>query len=166
MEKKTNFVLVFISLLLVFSLPVIIFYKEMNKNYNEKNINNKIVFYKTNIDKVINNIEIIKSELEVNEKEIKEKQFILSKINDGMKKYDVINDSKLFNNFSKINSLLEKSKIKLITLTYLDNKFILDLLISNQEELDELKKMNYNINKINYENGLFLINMTIGVENE
>lgn len=121
MEKKTNFVLVFISLLLVFSLPVIIFYKEMNKNYNEKNINNKIVFYKTNIDKVINNIATIKSELEVNEKDIKEKQIILSKINDGMKKYDIINDSKLFNNFSKINSLLEKSKIKLITLTYLDN---------------------------------------------
>ena len=138
MEKKTNFVLVFISLLLVFSLPVIIFYKEMNKNYNEKNINNKIVFYKTNIDKVINNIATIKSELEVNEKDIKEKQIILSKINDGMKKYDIINDSKLFNNFSKINSLLEKSKIKLITLTYLDNKFILDLLISNQNELDEL----------------------------
>lgn len=166
MEKKTNFVLVFISLLLVFSLPVIIFYKEMNKNYNEKNISDKIIFYKTNIDKVINNIETIKSELEVNEKNIKEKQIILSKINDGMKKYDIINDSKLFNNFSKINSLLEKSKIKLITLTYLDNKFILDLLISNQDELDELKKMNYNINKINYENGLFLINMTIGVENE
>lgn len=165
-KKKTNFVLVFVCFVLLLSLPVILLNKKINKKYNERDIEEKIVFYKTNIDNIINNIEDVKKELENNKNKIKDKEFILTKLNDGMKQYDDVSDSKLFNEFSKINNLLEKSQINIISLIYLDGNFILDLLIKNQNDLDELKKMNYKINKINYENNLFLINITIGANIE
>lgn len=165
-KKKTNFVLIFVCFVLLLSLPVILLNKKINKKYNERDIEEKIVFYKTNIDNIINNIEDVKKELESNKNKIKDKEFILTKLNDGMKQYDGVSDSKLFNEFSKINNLLEKSQINIISLIYLDGNFILDLLIKNQNDLDELKQMNYKINKINYENNLFLINMTIGANIE
>lgn len=165
-KKKTNFVLVFVCFVLLLSLPVILLNKKINKKYNERDIEEKIVFYKTNIDNIINNIEDVKKELENNKNKIKDKEFILTKLNDGMKQYDDVSDSKLFNEFSKINNLLEKSQINIISLIYLDGNFILDLLIKNQNDLDELKQMNYKINKINYENNLFLINITIGANIE
>lgn len=165
MKKRTNYVLIFVTLFMLFSLPVMLFNKNINILYNENKIDNKIIFYKTDIDKVINNIEEVKKELDINNKLIKEKEEILFKINDGMKKYDEINDSSLSKKFNKINKILENSKLNIISLTYVEDKFILELLIKDQNDLDKLKIYDYRINKINYEEDLFLINITIGVPN-
>lgn len=161
--NKKNYVLIIFSSMLLILLPTFISLKNTYKDYKDLKINQNISFYKTNIDKVLNNITEITKEIETNTILIKDKESTLAKINDGLNKYNSVEDYYIYENFNKINLILEKRNLKIVTLNYVDKKFNLELLIKDQNDLDELKQYKYNINKAEYVNNMFLINMTIEV---
>lgn len=161
--NKKNYMLIIISSILLITLPIFVTSKNIQKEYNELQIDTKIDFFKLNLDKVLNNISDLQKEIDTNKIIIVEKNDKLSNLNNGLTKYNNIEDYSINDNFNKINLILEKRNLKIITLNYLDKKFNMELLIKDQNDLDELKEYKYNINKVEYINDMFLMNMTVEV---
>ncbi len=161
--NKKNYMLIIISSILLITLPIFVTSKNIQKEYNELQIDTKIDFFKLSLDKVLNNISDLQKDIYINNAMIIEKKDKLSNLNNGLTKYNNIEDYFINENFNKINVILEKRNLKIITLNYLDKKFNMELLIKDQNDLDELKEYKYNINKVEYINDMFLINMTVEV---
>lgn len=161
--NKKNYMLIIISSILLIILPIFVTYKNITKEYDFLKIDARIDFFKLSLDKVLNNISDLQKDIDINNTMIIEKKDKLSNLNNGLTKYNNIEDYFINENFNKINVILEKRNLKIITLNYLDKKFNMELLIKDQNDLDELKEYKYNINKVEYINDMFLINMTVEV---
>lgn len=161
--NKKNYMLIIISSILLIILPIFVTYKNITKEYDFLKIDARIDFFKLSLDKVLNNISDLQKDIYINNAMIIEKKDKLSNLNNGLTKYNNIEDYFINENFNKINVILEKRNLKIITLNYLDKKFNMELLIKDQNDLDELKEYKYNINKVEYINDMFLINMTVEV---
>lgn len=161
--NKKNYMLIIISSILLIILPIFVTYKNITKEYDFLKIDARIDFFKLSLDKVLNNISDLQKDIDINNTMIIEKKNKLSNLNNGLTKYNNIEDYFINENFNKINVILEKRNLKIITLNYLDKKFNMELLIKDQNDLDELKEYKYNINKVEYINDMFLINMTVEV---
>lgn len=161
--NKKNYMLIIISSILLIILPIFVTYKNITKEYDFLKIDARIDFFKLSLDKVLNNISDLQKDIDINNTMIIEKKDKLSNLNNGLTKYNNIEDYFINENFNKINVILEKRNLKIITLNYLDKKFNMELLIKDQNDLDELKEYKYNINKVEYINNMFLINMTVEV---
>lgn len=161
--NKKNYMLIIISSILLIILPIFVTYKNITKEYDFLKIDARIDFFKLSLDKVLNNISDLQKDIDINNTIIIEKKDKLSNLNNGLTKYNNIEDYFINENFNKINVILEKRNLKIITLNYLDKKFNMELLIKDQNDLDELKEYKYNINKVEYINDMFLINMTVEV---
>lgn len=147
---------------ILFATPTVYIKNTLSENLNGVSKSNNILIDK--INKFINLEEKILDELAENQIILNEQTIdlnnstlILNKLNEQK----IENKNKFMSNFIILNNIFKSNNLNIDNISYDNSIFTFDLNLTTSSQIDLFQKYNYKLNKIDYINNIYVVNISI-----
>lgn len=162
MFNNKNYFLIFLCMFILFATPTVYIKNTLSENLNGVSKSNNILIDK--INKFINLEEKILDELAENQIILNEQTIdlnnstlILNKLNEQK----IENNNKFMSNFIILNNIFKSNNLNIDNISYDNSIFTFDLNLTTSSQIDLFQKYNYKLNKIDYINNIYVVNISI-----
>lgn len=154
MEKKINYLLIMLYGLILILSPLI--YLQIIKKNDFTKVINQLKLANDERKLVESEIALAKFEIKDLTYDLDKKKAIITDTDGYLKLLKELEVNKFSINFETLNDILLENKIKLLTLKYDDNKFVLEAILNSKSDLSLFKDYKVDLKEVFFKNGKYI----------